>query len=163
MALRPGFKPLRFIAAEKTPAARRWLPTFPLAALAAFCLTCCTVEEKTVAPADGGPAVSTADQGGVKVTIGAPSRVQETVSPITSGKCAIDAMKVCQAYGQSTAGGGAAARTVSLRIPDGPAISIQCRYSSRDGELVSAKAADEAALSGDAEAFLAAHGFCGVP
>lgn len=142
---------------------RRWLLIFPLPALALFCLNCCAVEETTVEPADAGSPAPTVDEGGVKVTIGAPSQVRETVTPIANGKCAINAMKVCQVYGPNAAGAGADTRTVSLHIPDGPVISIQCRYSSRNGDLVSAKAADEAAPSGDAEAFLAAHGLCAAP
>lgn len=131
-----------------------------------------------------GPVVR--QQGDATIIMEPARAVQEVVSPQDGARCAIDAAKICAAYGQLapaasdsasvsaepghaasdsitvTGGPGPAAgdsRTVSLQIPGGPAIAVQCRYAGPGGALVSA-AAPNTPLDGDSRAFLAAHGFC---
>ncbi len=85
--------------------------------------------------------------------------MQEVVSPAGGGRCAIDAGKICAASGQLGPAAGDF-RTVSIEIPGGPAIAVQCRYAGPGGVLVSAAAPPDTPLDNDAQAFLAAHGFC---
>ena len=99
-------------------------------------------------------------QEGDAIVIMEPERaVQEIVSPQGGGRCAIDAAKICAAYGQ-LAPAASDSRTVSIQIPGGPAIAVQCRYAGPGGALVSAAAPPDTPLDGDSQAFLAAHGFC---
>src|SRR5208282_6356531 len=77
------------------------------------------------------------EEGHATVIMEPERAVQEMVSPQGGGRCAIDAAKICAAYGQlapaasdsmSVAGrAGPAAgdsRTVSIQIPGGPAIAV---------------------------------------
>jgi hypothetical protein len=160
-----------------------------MAATVIFAVSSCGLHQPDVpAPAaDMPPGASGSEpvvrQQGDATIIMEPARaVQEVVSPQDGARCAIDAAKICAAYGQLapaasvsaepgraasdsitvTGGPGPAAgdsRTVSLQIPNGPAIAVQCRYAGPGGALVSA-AAPNTPLDGDSRAFLAAHGFC---
>jgi len=140
--------------------------------LLAFMLVACVSTALGPSGAPGSSPIT--HQAGDATVIMEPERaVQEMVSPESGGRCAIDAAKICAAYGNlapaasdsmsvSGQAGTAASdsRTVSIQIPGGPAIAVQCRYAGPGGPLLSAAAPPDAPLDGDSRAFLAAHGFC---
>ncbi len=161
-----------------------------LTAIVIFTAGSCGLQQSDLSPGapgalGSGPVVH---QEGDATVIMEPERaVQEMVSPQGGGRCAIDAAKICAAYGQlapaasdsmnvsgqaGTTGSDSMSvsaeprpaagdsRTVSIQIPGGPAIAVQCRYASPGGALVSAATPPDTPLDGDSQAFLAAHGFC---
>ncbi len=137
-------------------------------------------------PGASGSEAVVRQQGDATIVLEPARAVQEVVSPQSGARCAIDAAKICAAYGQlapaasdsmnvsgqaGTTGSDSMSvsaeprpaagdsRTVSIQIPGGPAIAVQCRYAGPGGALVSA-AAPDTPLDSDSRAFLAAHGFC---
>lgn len=137
------------------------LPILALAGLVAVCLGSCVTERETVEPAGLASPISVDQPGVGKVTMEPATKVSETVSA-AAGKCAIDGMKICRTYGQDAPAEGDT-KNISLQIPQGPVVAVQCRYSAQGGTLVSAKAPQNLTLDRDDEAFLAAHGFCAAP
>ena len=127
-----------------------------LGAMVILPLSSCSSEQASALPELPGSAPIVHQSGDAQVIMEPAREVQEVVSPAGAG-CAVDAAKICAAYGQLGAAAGDS-RTVALQIPNGPAIAVQCRYAG--GELVSASAPPETPLSTDSQAFLAAHGFC---
>lgn len=130
-----------------------------MAGLVAACLQSCAAKQIRDEPASP-QQPSSADQAeAVKVMIGPPSEVRELVGTTSSAKCRLDAMKICETYGQAVSAEGDT-RTVSLQIPNSSAVAVQCQYSGQGGRLVAAKPSGEVLPNRDAEAFLRAHGFC---
>jgi hypothetical protein len=128
-----------------------------MAALLLGCSLCACGASQSAVPA--APVVH--HEGAAEVIVEPPRAVLEVVSP-ADRSCTIDAMKICTAYGAvGTASG--TARTVSIQVPGGEAITVGCHYAAPGGALVSAAPASSAALSLDSGAFLAAHGFCVMP
>ena len=153
----------------------RALQALALAAVATFTVSSCGLRQPETpgAPAASGSGPVVHQVGDTTVIMEPDRALQEVVSPQGGGRCTIDAAKICAAYGQlvpaavdsmkvSAEPGPAAgySRTVSIQIPGGPAIAVQCRYAGPGGALVSAAAAPDTPLDADSRAFLAAHGFC---
>jgi hypothetical protein len=117
-------------------------------ALLALCAASCASEQRRA---------EEQQSANMKLIVEAPREVREVILPAATGKCTFDAMKICRVYGG--VGMKAESRAISIQIPpDGPTIPVQCRY--QEGEVVSATPPPNLQLDGNAEAFLAAHGFC---
>ena len=129
-----------------------------LIAILALYLFSCATKRQGVEPG-GLETGGSAQQGDTKVILGPAHDVEEIVSPAERVRCAVDAMKICATWAETGPAGGDS-RTVSISVPDGPAIAVQCRYSGPGGSLLSAATAPEARPGDEAAAFLAAHGFC---
>ncbi len=132
------------------------LRTLALGALVILVFSSCGSEQASALPELPGSAPIVHQAGDAEVIMEPARELQEVVSPAGAG-CTLDAAKICAAYGQLGNAAGDS-RTVSLQIPNGPAIAVQCRYAG--GTLVSASAPPDTPLSEDSQAFLAAHGFC---
>jgi hypothetical protein len=125
--------------------------------LVAITLASCVTGRQTGAPSGLESPGAATNKRGVGVTMEAPREVHEETSP--GARCAIDAIKICRAYG-ATGPSTDDSRTVSIAIPDGQVVTVQCRYAGAGGVLISATPRAEATFGGNSEAFLSAHGFC---
>jgi hypothetical protein len=139
--------------------ARRFAAAATAAALALAAASCGAGQPQ--APPDATPAAR-GGQESPEVTMGAPRAFEETVSPAAPGTCAIDATKICRVYGPQGPPD-ADRREVSIAIPNGPVVVVQCRYSGIGGGALASAAAQPVTLDPEATGFMASHGFCLAP
>jgi hypothetical protein len=94
------------------------------------------------------------------------------MSPAAVGSCQIDAVKMCQAEGSSSAappsqpsamasyGPANIPESIDFQIPAGQVIKLICYYERQHGSVYRADATAESALTGNSVEYMKKQGFC---
>jgi hypothetical protein len=94
------------------------------------------------------------------------------MSPAAVGSCHIDAVKMCQAEGSSSAGPPSQPsamtaygpanmpESIEFQIPAGQVIKLMCYYEPQHGSVYRADATAESALTGNSVEYMKKQGFC---
>ena len=94
------------------------------------------------------------------------------MSPAAVGSCQIDAVKMCQAEGSSSApppspapattayGPANMPESIEFQIPAGQVIKLMCYYEPQHGSVYRADATAESALTGNSVEYMKKQGFC---
>jgi hypothetical protein len=94
------------------------------------------------------------------------------MSPAAVGSCQIDAVKMCQAEGSSSAAPPSQAsamtsygpanlpESIDFQIPAGQVIKLMCYYEPQHGSVYRADATPESALTGNSVEYMKQQGFC---
>jgi hypothetical protein len=94
------------------------------------------------------------------------------MTPAAAGSCQIDAVKMCQAEGSSSAAPPSQAsamtsygpanppESIDFQIPAGQVIKLMCYYEPQHGSVYRADATAETALTGNSVEYMKKQGFC---
>ena len=94
------------------------------------------------------------------------------ISPAAVGSCQIDAVKMCQAEGSSSApppsqpsamasyGPANLPESIEFQIPAGQVIKLMCYYEPQHGSVYRADATAESPLTGNSVEYMKKQGFC---